>query len=156
MAHGGTFPRVVAHDGMPAGGADVGHFEDLFAPVPLFLDRRDDLGNDVARLLHGHEVADADVALGDIAVVVQRRARHRTAREPDGFEFRRRGKDAGAPDLQGDVEQARGLLFGRILVRHRPFGTPGSLADRHAVGKPVDLDDGAVDIEGQRRKLSSL
>ena len=150
-AHGGPFARVVPHHGMPAGGADVGHLEYPFAAVAFLLYRRDDLGDDVARLLHHDEVADADIPFRDKAVVVQRGAGNRTARQPHGCKLRRRGEDPGAPDLQGDIEQSGGLLFRRVLVRHRPLGSARSFAHRHPVGKPVDLDHRAVDIEGQGR-----
>ena len=40
-------------------------------------------------------------------------------------------------------------MLGRVLVGYRPAGGGGTLAHGHAVGQPIQLDYGSVDIVGQ-------
>ena len=55
---------------------------------------------------------------------------------------------AGAAHLDHDILQHRGLLLGGILVCHSPFGAFGGAPNHIALGKVIQLDHGAVYVEG--------
>ena len=70
---------------------------------PLVDDYLDDLRDDVAGPLDDHGVADADVLLGDVVLVVQRRPADDDTAHGDGGEPGDGGEGPGAPDLDADV-----------------------------------------------------
>ncbi len=84
------------------------------------VDDRNDLWNDVAGALDDDPVADADVLVVDMILVVQGRAGHDHAADGDRLEFGNRCQDAGAPDLNGNGFERRFGFFGRKLMGDCP------------------------------------
>ena len=116
--------------------------------TPILLDA-DDLGDDLARLAHGNNVAHARVELSDKIAVMQRRAGDRRTGKPHRLEHGVRREHAGAADRDDDVLQERLLDLGRILVRRRPSREFRGRAERFTLREGIDLDDCAVDVEIQ-------
>ena len=75
------------------------------------------------------------------------------SREPDRFQDRLRGQDAGPPHLYHNVHQFRLLLFRRILEGYRPFGEFRRGTQGRAVRKGVDFNHRAVNVKGIVRPL---
>jgi len=117
------------------------------APVD---DRADDLGNHVAGAAHDHGVADAHVLAVDLVLVVQGRVAHRGAADEHRLQLRDRRQLAGAADLHVDVQQQRGLLLRRVLVRDGPARLARLEAELRLLRTVVELVDDAVDVERQR------
>ena len=91
-------------------------------------------GNDFAGFFDGDGVADADVFLPDVILVVQRRAADGAAGQENRLQLRHRRERAGASDLDGDGFEFRFGLFGGVFVGDGPArrfgGEPGLLALR--------------------------
>jgi hypothetical protein len=66
----------VADDGRVAHRAALGHVPFALCAGPPVGDDANDLGDDVARLVQDHVVADADVLAPHLVEVVERRPRH--------------------------------------------------------------------------------
>ena len=92
-----------------------------------------DLGDDLSGLLHHHRVADANVLLGDIVLVVQGGKGNGGARQTNGLQLRLGGQNAGAAHLDHDVPDAGGLALRRVFESNGPSGTLGGTAQYIAV-----------------------
>ncbi len=122
----------------------------FFAGSVLF-EHFDDLGDHVAASNQRHHVADADVELGDVVVVVQRRTLHGDPLDLHGLEHRHGGDDSGAPHLGNHVDQPSLLLHGGKLVGHHPTGIFDGIAQRLLYRDAVDFDHHAVEHHLQLR-----
>ena len=112
-------------------------------------DRSHDLGDDVARLAHDHQVARAHVLRRHLVLVVQRGHAHGGAADEDRLEPGERRGPARPPDRHHDVEQPGGALLGRELEGDGPAGRPRRGAEHGVQRQVVDLGDDAVDLVGQ-------
>ena len=106
------------------------------------------LRNDLARLLHQHRVADAQIELVDEILIVQRGVRHRRPGQTHGVNDGLRRQHAGAAHLHHNIAHTALLFLRRVLIGHRPARELRRAAERFALRQTVDLDDRAVDVEG--------
>src|SRR5512139_2727938 len=137
------------HDPRAADGAGRWHPEgSLFSGPPAF-DDLDDLGDHVARPLHDHGVADADVLLGDLVFVVQGCPAHRDAAHLDGFHDGNGGQHARSPHTDDDVLDDGRCLRGREFDRHGPARASGHHPQAVLEGKRIDLEDDPIDLVGE-------
>src|SRR5690242_8160062 len=132
-----------------AGRTDLGKNESARALRALFLNHSENLRDDVARALHDHGVADADVLADDLVLVMQRGVLHHNAADGDGIEFGDRRQRAGPADLDIDAAQSRGGLFGGEFVSERPARRAGPEAESLLEIEAIDLVDNAVDVVAQ-------
>ena len=109
-------------------------------------DRAENLGDDVAGLADGHPVADEHALARDLRRVVQRGHFHRRAGDGDRAHHGVRRRPAGAADGHADVEQLRGDLLRRVLVRDRPPRRPRRRAEGPLLPQVIDLDHQAVHL----------
>ena len=130
-------------------GAGGGHGEDGFGAVALVGDDALDGGDDVARLDDPNAVAGADVFTGDLVGVVKRGAGDLRTCEQHGFEFCNGGEHAGATDLYGDFPNAGFSALGLVFESAGPARRFGGGAKGGIKVASVDLDDRAVDFEGE-------
>ena len=142
---------LLAHRVAAAFRADGRRLEGLAVGGALFLDRPDDLGDHVARPLHHHRVAGADVPLGDHVLVVQRRAGDGDAADMHRFQLGNRGERPGAPDRDRNAVQHGFRLLGRELAGDRPARRAAGGAEARLPVEAVDLEDHAVDFEVQAK-----
>ena len=84
-------------------------------------DRTHHLWNHVARLLQDHHIANTHVLAPNLVNVVERRTSHRRACKEYGLHLGDRCEVTSATNLDHNVEQRRGDLFGGELVCDRPF-----------------------------------
>ena len=137
---------LLALDGGGAGGAGRGHGENALGAVAQAEHGRHHLRDHVARALHDHGVADADVLAVDVLLVVERGHAHARAAHHHRGQHGEGVERARAAHVHGDVEQLRGALLGRELVGRGP----ARLAPHHAHLRPrpgvVDLHHHAVDV----------
>ena len=105
--------RRAARRTAPVGSID-GH------AIGAALDDGDDVGDDLARLLEQHAIADGDVEPRDLVVVEERRALDGRARQLDRLEVAERRDRAGAPDVLLELEQLRRRLLARGTCRRSP------------------------------------
>lgn len=113
-------------------------------------DGRLDPGDDVARLVDHHLVAQAQIAAGDVGRVVQGGVPDGRPVDLHGLEHGARGDDAGPADIPLDPQEAGDLLDGGELVRDGPARRPRPGTRLALVGRQVRLDHDAVDPERQR------
>jgi hypothetical protein len=107
------------------------------------------LRDDVARLLHEHQVANAHVFASELGEVVQRRAAHGGAGQRHRVQLGHGRELAALAHLHADGAQPRGAPLGRELVGDAPVGVVAGGAERRVVRELVHLDDHPVDLEGQ-------
>ena len=107
-----------------------------------------DLGNHVSGTLDHDAVADPDILAFDLVLIVERGVRDRDAADPDGSQARDRGQGAGATDLDLDAFE-HGLAAGGELEGDGPARGPGEAAELGLLVESVDLEDRAVDLDGQ-------
>ena len=108
-----------------------------------------DGGNDFAGFFDGHGVADADVFLADVILVMQRGAADGAAGQEDRFEFGHGRERAGAAHLDGDAVEPRLGLLGGVFVGDGPARRLGGEAGDVALREGVQLDDRAVGLVGE-------
>ena len=137
---------LLALDGRVAGGAGRRHGEDALAAVAQAHDRRDHLGDDIARALDDDRVADADVLAVDVLLVVERRHLDARPADDDRLEHGEGVERARAAHVDGDVEELRRALLGRELEGDGPAGLAPDDAEPVPLFGVVDLDDDAVDV----------
>src|SRR5204863_517800 len=117
----------------------------LLAGAP-FRERLEHIGDDVARSLDEHVVADADVLALDLVHVVERSVRDRYAADVDRFERGDRSDHAGAADARPDIEHPRGRLPRLELVGDRPPRRTVSRAEAALQPERVDLQHHSIDL----------
>jgi hypothetical protein len=144
-----AFSRDALRHFRPAFRTFLREMENLLLSRPLRGDHADDFGNDLARLLDQHGIADADVEPFDLILVVQRRALDRRAGQQHGIQLSHRGQRAGATHLDGDGVEFRFGLFRRILVGHPPSRSFRGDADLMAERDRIQLDDGPIRFIGK-------
>ena len=118
---------------------------------PLLGERRHDLRYHVARPLDDDAVADPQVLAGDVVLVVERRELDGGAADHDRLELREGHQRPGAADVDLDRVERRGGRGRRELVGDRPPRRPAHRAQPRLHVGLVDLHDGAVDVEVDRR-----
>ena len=141
---------LAARDGAVADGAGLRELPGLGRVGAFAGHVGDDLRDHLAGAAHDDDVALADVLAVDVVEVVQRGALDGDAADADGGEHGVGVERAGAADADRDpFELGRGLLRGEL-----PGDGPARFAaDRAQVAlqaQVVDLDDDAVDVEGER------
>jgi hypothetical protein len=141
--------RPVRDEARATGRANFGHPERLAALAAFLLDPLHDLRNHVARPLHAHEVAFADVLASDFLGVVQVRPAHRHAADLHRLHERNRRDDARATDARHDAENAGDLDPWCELECERPARMVRGRAELGADRDVVQLDHTAVDLDGQ-------
>ena len=129
-----------------AGGTVRRHNEFPLAAVAQVGDRSQDLGDDVTGLAHNDHVPDAHTLACHLSGVVKSGSGHRRTGNEDRFHHAEGGDAPGAPDLDGDVQQAGADLLGRVLVGRGPARHPGGVAEAALEGVVVELEDDAVDL----------
>ena len=105
------------------------------------------LRDDVARLLDGDGVADADVLAREVLVVVEGRAADGRPREEDRLELGDGRQDARPPHLDDDRRHPRRRLLGRELVGEGPARELRRRPEPLLVEDGAHLQDGAVGLE---------
>src|SRR5579885_1947184 len=122
---------------------------DLFLTRAPFDDGFDHLRYHLARALHQHPVADAQVFALNIPLVVQGGARDRHAANVDRFQFRPGVDGPRAPDIDADAEQARRDLNGWVLEGDGPARVATDRSQFLLLREAIDLNNHAVDLVGQ-------
>jgi len=89
-------------------------------PFAALGERRENLRDHVARALHLHEVADAQILLVNQLLIVQRRELHRRAADLHRLEDRVRVERTRAPDVHLDAQEPRDRDVRRELSRDGP------------------------------------
>ena len=140
---------LVPHHLRAADGAAVRQRVGLCAVRTLVRHHGHDLGDDLPRLAHQHRVADADVLLGDIVLIMQGGVGHSGARQTHRLQLRLGSQHASASYLHHDIAEHRLLGLWRVLVGDGPAGTLGSTAKHLTLRQVVQLNDRAVDVEGE-------
>ena len=112
---------LVAHDGLAARRASLGHHKRALAAVAFIWQRLDYLGNYISRLANGNGVSDHYAALAYEIQVVQSCTAYRRSRKTDGLKHRRRSQHTGASDRHGDVCKLCEFGLGREFVSHSPL-----------------------------------
>ena len=115
----------------------------------LLLDHIQDLRNNLTGLANANRIPDADIALGDEVLIVQRCIGHGSAGQPHRTHHSLGGQNTGSAHLNDDVLHDSFLDFGRIFIGSCPAGEFRGSAQSLSLGKIVDLNDSAVDIAGQ-------
>ena len=141
-----TSPAFCWASAVPHSGQCVGMTNSRSVPSRSVHHRAEHLGDDVARLADDHPVADQHALAAHLVGVVQGGQRHRRARRPHRLHERERRDAAGAPDVHPDVEELRGGLLRRVLVRDRPARRARRGAEPALQRHLVDLDHHAVDL----------
>ena len=144
---------LLAHRMAAADRADGREFERLRVRRPLLQHHRDDLRDDVARALHDHGVADADVLARDLVLVVQRGVGDHHAAHGDGLELGDRRQRTGAADLDVDLAQHGRRLLGGEFVGDGPARRARLETEATLQIEVVDLVDDAVDVIAERGAL---
>ena len=139
-------PSFAGASGNPHSGQSVGHDEGALGAVAQLDDRAEHFGDHIARFAQHDRVADQHALRLHDVLVVQRRLPHDAARDARGLHHRERGRPAGAPDRDDDVEELRVDLLGRVLVCDRPARCAAGRAELVVQRQLVDLDDDAVDL----------
>ena len=109
--------------------------------------------DDLAGLLHGDEVAHADVLAGDLLKVVEGGPGDGGAAQLHRIELRHRRDHPGAPDLEGDGMEAGLGLLRRIFVGDRPAGGLVGGTQHLLLIEAADLDHRAV---GRKRESGAV
>jgi hypothetical protein len=104
----------------------------------------DHFGDDLARPLNHHAVAQPNVLLADVVDVVQGGARDRDAADGHRLHHRHRGQHACAPDLPAHLAQRGDGAFGGVLVGDCPARGARRRPQLPLPVQTVDLDDHAV------------
>ena len=107
------------------------------------------LRDDVAGLANHHRVADPDILLPQVILVMQGGPADRGTGHLDGLEQGERRDGAGTADIDHDVQDLGGLLLGRIFVGDLGARRFGGGAELRLLRQGVELDDDAVDLVGQ-------
>ena len=107
-----------------------------------------DLGNDLSRLLHHHGVADADILLGDIVLVVEGGEGDGGPGQAHRLQLGLGRQHPGAAHLDHDVQNAGGLALRGIFIGDGPAGELGGAAQSLPVCQVVELHHRAVHVEG--------
>ena len=140
---------LVAGHGRAAHRTRLGHLELALVPGPPLDERPDDLGDDVARLLEDHVVADPDVLAAHLVEVVERRAGDGRTRHLGRREVRDRRQRPGPPHVRDDVLDEALDLLGRVLVGDRPARCAADHAEARLLVEAVDLDHDPVRLVRQ-------
>ncbi len=123
-----------------------------------------DLRDDIARALHDHAIANADIAplpdrlalltyALDIVLIVQRRVGHNHTADGDWLQPRHRRQRASAAHLNIDAAQNGERLFRREFMRNRPARAARAKTKPGLQVEPVHLVNNTVDIVIQRGTL---
>ena len=121
----------------------------FFFSRALFRHHAQHLRNNLSGLIDKHPVADADILLGDIVLVVQGGIGHGSTRQTHRLQLRLWRQHTGTAHLHHDIPQHRLLRLRRVLVGDGPAGTLGGAAQHIPRRQLVQLDDRAVDVEGK-------
>src|SRR5262249_2255141 len=100
--------------------AGVGHAEWYGLGRTLARDHLHEIGDDVARALDEHGIADADVLAGDLVLVVRPPVAQGAARQLHRLQACRGSEGACLTHVDGDVHHARGRLAGGELEGNGP------------------------------------
>ena len=125
-------------------GTRCGHDEFAFGAIAQFDDRGQHLGNHIAGLAQHHGVTDQHTLAFDLGRVVQGGQTDGGSGHLDRFHVGEWGDPSGAPDIDADIEEFGGDLFGRVLIGDRPPRGPRGRAETALQGHIVDFDDQAV------------
>lgn len=137
LAHRGRLERARAH---------MRKRERARMPRALIENDAYDLRNHVARALHDHRVADADVLARDFILVVQRRVGDDDAPDRDGLQLRYRRHRARAAHLNVDGFEDRLRLLRREFMRDGPAWRTRDESQPLLPIQPVDLINDTVDV----------
>ena len=127
----GTAPR---HDESPQPAGALAH------------NRPHDLGDDIARPLHDHRIADTDVLAADVVLVVEGRLLDDDTAYLHRLQHGKRVEAAGAAHVDRDLQELGRRLDGRELVGDRPARLPPYVAQPLLEVEAVDLHNQAVDL----------
>ncbi len=109
-----------------------------------------DLRDDLARLLHEHGIALADVLALDLVLVVQGGPRDGRPGQLDRLQLGHRRELPGASDLHDDLANPCRRLLRGVLHRDGPARELRRRAGDPSERQLVDLDDHSVDLVVQR------
>ncbi len=115
----------------------------------LLAPHRQNSGDDVARLLDQDRIADPDIQVIDIVLVVQCGPANPRSGYLNGLEQGHGGQSPGPADLDLDVEDAGLLLFRRVLVGHGPARHLAGRAQQRARSQVIQFDNRPVDAVRQ-------
>ena len=147
-AVGGGLPRR-AHERLAADRAGRGHGPLPLAAVARVQHRAQHLRDHLAGALDHHPVADADVQVADVVLVVQGGALDSDAAHLHRRQHRVGGDRAGAPHIDDDVEERGDCLLARVFVGQRPARVFAGKAQQLLQSQAVHLDHAAVHLVGQ-------
>ncbi len=133
-------------DRRAAAGTVRGHLPGRVSLRTLGHQRAHDLGDHVARPLHDHGIALADVLAVDVLLVVQRRQRHRHPTDHHRLEHRKRVERPGAAHVDDDRTQRRGRRGRRKLVGDRPARVAADHTQPCLLRERGDLHHRPVDV----------
>ena len=141
--------RWAQHVG-PAHGTAGRHLDRYRIGWPAFEQDAHDLGNHVARTSDDDGIAGSDILTENLVHVVQGGVGHRDTADLYGLQPGNRGHGAGTSDLELDRLDERQLLPGGELACDGPTRMMAGRTQADLIGDPVDLEDHAVDLVGQR------
>ena len=120
----------------------------------LFQYHLHDLRYHVAGALQHHGIADTDILAGDFVFIVQCSARHENAADIHGCQHCHRRQCAGTANLDANIFQRGGGLFGREFpCRRTSAGSPPGKPQALLIIEIVDLINHAVDVVCQAGTL---
>ena len=105
--------------------------------------------DDLSGFFNNNGIANPDIFAAQFVFVVKRGAADGAARNQDWLQFGHRRECAGPADLDGDRLQLRLNPLGGVLVCHCPAGRFRRRAELELLLAAIDLDDDAVDLEGE-------
>ena len=126
--------------------AALGHDEPTLLAGALAHNRPHDLGDDVARPLHDHRIADTDVLAADVVLVVEGRLLDDDTAYLHGLQHGKGVEAAGAAHVDRDLQKLGRRLDGRELVGDRPARLPPYVAQSLLEVQAVELHNQAVDL----------
>ena len=137
---------VDTHDRVAAERALLGHRPFLLLPGPSRYDRPDNFRDDVTRPADYHLVADPQVFLSYLILIVQRGHAHGRPTNKYRIEDRKRSCGSSTADVYPDVLEGGDLFLGRELVRDRPSRRLRRETQLVLFRKRVCLDDDAIGL----------
>ena len=140
---------LVPDHGRAALGADRGQHKRHRPLRALFLVHRQNLGDDLPRLLQQHRVANAQVQPVDIVLVMERGGGNRGPGQADGLHNDLGRQHAGTAHLHHNIQHLALFLLRRVFEGHGPAGRFGRAAQGFPLGQGVDFDHRAVHVIGQ-------
>ena len=108
-----------------------------------------DLWDHVARALDDDSIAYAEILALEFVLIVERCVRDRDASDANRAKPGHGREGAGAANLDLDAFEHGLHLFRRKLEGDRPAGCAGQIAEFGLLCEGVDLEDAAVDFNGQ-------